>query len=104
MELHAVEEGVIVDRAGMCGASTKGLGVRFSRANPAGMGFGDVRLATLIGAAVSFSAGLPAAVVAAGGACVAAVLVAVAARRRSVPFAPLLVAAGLIALVAAGVA
>jgi hypothetical protein len=31
MELDAVEEGVVVDRAGMCGASTKGVKVGFSR-------------------------------------------------------------------------
>lgn len=31
MELHAVEEGVIVDRAGVCSASTKGLKIGLSR-------------------------------------------------------------------------
>src|SRR5437870_9360557 len=31
MELHAVDEGVIVDRAGVCSASTKGLEIRLSR-------------------------------------------------------------------------
>lgn len=31
MELHAVEEGVIVDRAGVCRASTKGLKIGLSR-------------------------------------------------------------------------
>jgi hypothetical protein len=31
MELHAVEEGVIVDRAGVGSASTKGLEIGLSR-------------------------------------------------------------------------
>lgn len=31
MELHAVEEGVIVDRAGVCSASMKGLKIGLSR-------------------------------------------------------------------------
>jgi hypothetical protein len=31
MELHPVEEGVIVDRAGVCSASTKGLTIGLSR-------------------------------------------------------------------------
>jgi hypothetical protein len=31
MELHAVDDGVIVDRAGVCSASTKGLNVGLSR-------------------------------------------------------------------------
>jgi hypothetical protein len=31
MELHAVEQGVIVDRAGVCSASTQGLEIGLSR-------------------------------------------------------------------------
>jgi hypothetical protein len=31
MELHAIDDGVIVDRAGVCSASTKGLNVGLSR-------------------------------------------------------------------------
>src|SRR5436309_913302 len=41
MELHAVEEGVIVDRAGMCGAPTKGVEVGLSR--PSEIVVGDRR-------------------------------------------------------------
>ena len=68
---------------------------------PAGVGFGDVRLATLTGACLGFGAGLPATVLAVAGASAVAAMTALGVRQRSVPFAPFLLSAAVLALVAA---
>jgi leader peptidase (prepilin peptidase)/N-methyltransferase len=67
--------------------------------HPAGLGFGDVRLATLAGGLVAYGTGnLTVAVATATVAAVAAALVTIAARSRSAPFAPFLIGAALVAL------
>ena len=70
--------------------------------DPAGLGFGDVRLAVVAGGLVAYGAGnLTAAVAAAALAALAAAIVAVVARSRSTPFAPFLLG---IALAVLGIA
>lgn len=72
---------------------------------PAAIGFGDVRLATVIGAAVAWGGDdLGLAVAATAAASVAAALYMVITRTRSIPFAPCLVPAAVVAIVAAALA
>jgi leader peptidase (prepilin peptidase)/N-methyltransferase len=67
---------------------------------PAGLGFGDVRLAALIGGLVAYgAASIPAAVATAAIAAVAAALTTVVARSKSAAFAPYLLGVALAALV-----
>src|SRR5262249_13581305 len=67
--------------------------------NPAGLGFGDVRLAVVVGGLVAYGAGNPiAGVAAAAFAALAAAVVTIVARSRSTPFAPFLLALALVVL------
>jgi leader peptidase (prepilin peptidase)/N-methyltransferase len=70
--------------------------------HPAGLGFGDVRLATVAGGLVAYGVGnLSAAVATAAIAALAATVVTMAARSRSAPFAPFLLGAALAVLTVA---
>jgi leader peptidase (prepilin peptidase)/N-methyltransferase len=65
-------------------------------ASPAGIGFGDVRLATVIGAAANLATATWTVALLVGlGAAVAAVAAMAITRQRSVPFGPFLVAAAI---------
>jgi leader peptidase (prepilin peptidase)/N-methyltransferase len=71
---------------------------------PAGLGFGDVRLAACMGGLVAYGAGsIPAAVVTAAVVAVAAAVTTVVARSKSTAFAPYLFGVALAALVASAI-
>lgn len=71
--------------------------------DPTGLGFGDVRLATVVCGAVGWSFGVSAAIAATVVAAVAAAVVGIV-RRSGVPFAPILLAAALTVIAALVVA
>ena len=69
--------------------------------NPPGMGFGDVRLGALVGAATAFGTRtVTAPIVVAAIASIVASLVMVVRRQRSVPYAPHLIGAAIAVLIA----
>ncbi|HEY3608684.1 MAG TPA: prepilin peptidase [Pseudonocardiaceae bacterium] len=95
-------------RAGIGGAALFAFFFALAFAYPAGMGFGDVRLAGIVGGVLGYLSWSTLVIGAFGGFLLGAVVgIAVIARRRgdrrtALPFGPFMIGAALVAIVAAG--